>query len=107
MQDLLPLFAYVVGLLISGATIWALLRPRIRRNRGRRIAFSALVTTLSIAAPYLAFTLLRGNPDVWDFYRSVALVPAISIGLLGIYSLYAAGLPSGNRNSVASDRSPG
>jgi len=40
--------------------------------------------------PYVTFAVVRGDPDVWDFYRSVAWLPAALLAPIAVYSVYVA-----------------
>lgn len=48
-------------------------------DRGKGQAASAITATavIALAAPYAAFLIVNGDPDVWDFYRSYAAVPVL------------------------------
>lgn len=66
MWDMIPL---LLTLAAAGYLAWALRRPPGPR--------SVALGWLLIACPYLAFRLLTGDPDVWDFYATWWFVPAL------------------------------
>lgn len=76
-MDLVPLILSVVGpIAYVGIAAISYRRGESYRIRGVGVGIVA-VAVLTIAAPYAAFFLIDGDPDVWDFYRTYAAIPAV------------------------------
>ncbi|WP_282838154.1 hypothetical protein [Microbacterium flavum] len=87
MADLLPAIAFglcVLVDLVAIVTVWR--APGLIRSR-RTQAWIAAVVLLVVALPYLAFVGIQGDPDVWDFYRSVGLAPVLILGPLSVWAV--------------------
>ncbi|MEH3088276.1 MAG: hypothetical protein PGN24_01350 [Microbacterium arborescens] len=86
MIDLIPLG---LGLLGVALAIWAILALMSKKNAGdtRRATAIVLAPIAVIAFAYLAFAVIDGDPDVWDFYASIWWVP-LAAG--AVFALFAA-----------------
>jgi MYXO-CTERM domain-containing protein len=81
MLDLIPLMMTVLGVGLMLVTAVALRRSAARRPLLIAGPFVAL------GGSYLAYAVIDGDPDVWDFYRSVWWAPAV---LAVLFALAAA-----------------
>lgn len=86
MIDLIPL---ALGLLGVALAIGAVLALRSKKNTGdtRRATAIVLAPIAVIAFAYLAFAVIDGDPDVWDFYASIWWLPLAAVA---VFSLVAA-----------------
>ncbi len=89
MVDLIPLVLVLLAIAFAlGALIPRWRRAGARMRRGDIVIGAASV--MALAGAYLAFGVIDGDSDVWDFYRSVWWVPLV-IG--GGIALVAAATP--------------
>lgn len=89
MTDFLPMIALGVGVLFNIAAIVIVQRtpgPITPSTRRSVIAASVLL----IVAPVALFAVVDGDPDVWDFYRSLWFAPLIILGGLSAWLIVAA-----------------
>ncbi|MDO5066692.1 MAG: hypothetical protein Q4D96_05395 [Propionibacteriaceae bacterium] len=84
MADLIPLAAVLVAVLLQ-ALVWF----RVVRSRAFLVVGAGL-----LLLSWLAFVLLHGDPDVWDFYASVWFVPFLGLGATALCWLWL-GCPRG------------
>ncbi|MGQ4543438.1 hypothetical protein ACUH97_02340 [Dermabacteraceae bacterium P13088] len=89
MLDLVPLTLFIVA--AGYPLLFALLArtsPEVwRKYAGTRVTLAAWVV-LS-AAPYFSLSFLSGDPDVWDFYRSMLVPSAAILGAINLLCLTA------------------
>lgn len=89
MVDMFPLLVFFLSLAFEVAVIL-----RARRGSGKlrtRPERAGVIgaSLVAIVAPYAAFLMLQGDPDVWDFYRSLWPVPALVLGVLASWAIWA------------------
>lgn len=87
MLDLLPLLMATAGVVVALSTIVLIRTGRIQRSP--RVWVAVLVVgSLIVAGTYIAYFSIDGDPDVWDFYRSVWFVPIAVFGGFVAYVAY-------------------
>lgn len=83
MRDLVPLALVLLGI---GLAVLAVISRRVKNThqvaRGSVAVLAAPV--FALAGCYLAFAVIDGDPDVWDFYSSAWWLP---LAIAGLYAL--------------------
>ncbi|MDN5570025.1 MAG: hypothetical protein L0G22_02000 [Propionibacteriaceae bacterium] len=103
MTDLVPLIAFLVCV---GFHVVVLLLTRGSRGLSLTSAQAGALRASSVALvvlPFVCFAVIAGEPDVWDFYRSVWFVPLIvGVALIG-WLWRATTLPARDGSTPARD----
>lgn len=86
MIDLVPFVTFLASVLALGLTIALLRKYPARGAVAARVALALIVGLVAICAPYAAYLLVTGDPDVWDFYRAYAWVAVAILVILGIFA---------------------
>lgn len=89
MVDLIPLVLVVLSVALALGVLILRWRRAGARTRGGDVVIG-VASVMTLAGAYLAFGVIDGDPDVWDFYGSVWWVPLV-IG--GGIALVAAAIP--------------
>lgn len=79
MIDLLPLIVFCIGLAWSVLGMFALRAKAAAHQISRKDINWPMGAIVLLSMPYLMFARLNGDPDVWDFYRSVGFVPLVAV----------------------------
>lgn len=102
MLDLLPLVLVCLGVGLASSAIF-LARKNVLIVRGvPGLVGVIFIGIVVVSAPYVAYV-FPGDPDVWDFYRSVWWLPAVVLGPLAALATYLIGFrnPSSGRPGSA------
>lgn len=83
MLDLMPLIGFFACIAFDLTLILLVRRRGVGLVSKRRPSLDLVLSALVIAVPYLLLA-LPGDPDVWDFYRSVWYLPLASLSALTI-----------------------
>lgn len=84
--DLAPLILTAALILAEAIILIDSHRNRTVFHLGRMKNSSRFILVLILATlPYLSITLLDGDPDVWDYYHSIWILPALSVVIFSIF----------------------
>ena len=87
MLDLVPLILFLTA---AGYPLLFAFLARTSPDSWRKYAGTqvALISWVALTvAPYLSLNLISGDPDVWDFYRSMLIPSVILLGAVNLACL--------------------
>nr|WP_011167223.1 MULTISPECIES: hypothetical protein [Acidipropionibacterium]AFK88689.1 hypothetical protein [Acidipropionibacterium jensenii]CAB88400.1 hypothetical protein [Acidipropionibacterium jensenii] len=84
MADYIPLLIFILAMIYDFLVI--ILGRHGRFNSYSILAKASLVaiSVILIIVPYASYWLVAGDPDVWDFYRSLWWIPVAFLGIVSI-----------------------